>query len=261
MAGPHIAALYRYPVKGLTPHRLEEVDVEDGGTFPFDRAYAIENGASGFDPEAPKHFPKINFLMLARNERLAALDCRFDQETHTLTIYRHGKQVSKGALNTGIGRNLIEQFFAAYSRDELRGAPRILCAEGHSFSDKAQKCVHIVNLATVRDLGRSLGVELDPLRFRANIYIDGVEPWREREWVDCELGIGAASVQIFDRTKRCDATNVDPSTGVRNLAIPASLVRDRGHLDLGIYGTVTQGGRLVPGDEVRPPEADSIRAS
>ncbi len=257
MPSPRIAALYRYPVKGLTPHGLDRVDVEQGEAFPFDRAYAIENGAMGFDTESPKHFPKINFLMLARNERLAALDCRFDEATHALTIHRHGKQVARGVLNTGIGRNLIEQFFAAYCRDELRGAPRILSAEGHSFSDKARKCVHIVNLATVRDLARSLGTEIDPLRFRANVYIDGVEPWRERDWVDHDVELGTATLHIFDRTQRCDATNVDPRTGVRDLGIPASLVRDRGHIDLGIYGAVTLGGRLAPGDDVRPPDADA----
>ncbi len=47
--------------------------------MPFDRAWAIENGPGRFDPAAPKHLPKASFLMLMRNERLAALDCRFDE--------------------------------------------------------------------------------------------------------------------------------------------------------------------------------------
>ena len=47
---PRIAALYRYPVKGLSPEPLERVSLQAGGTFPGDRAFAIENGPSGFDP-------------------------------------------------------------------------------------------------------------------------------------------------------------------------------------------------------------------
>ena len=35
-------------------------------------------------------------------------------------------------------------------KDSLRGPPRIVSAPGHSFSDVAEKRVHIVNLATVR---------------------------------------------------------------------------------------------------------------
>ena len=58
-----IVGLYRYPVKGLSPEALAEVQLEAGGTFPNDRAFAIENGKHEFDPAAPKHFPKIKFLV------------------------------------------------------------------------------------------------------------------------------------------------------------------------------------------------------
>ena len=70
---PELKALYRYPVKGLTPEQLENVQLTPGETLPFDRAYAIENGPGRFDPDAPRHLPKINFLMLMRDERLATL--------------------------------------------------------------------------------------------------------------------------------------------------------------------------------------------
>ncbi len=68
-----IDAIYRYPVKGLTPQKLERTTLAVGATLPADRLYAIENGPSGFDPAAPAYFPKQRFLMLMRNERLAAL--------------------------------------------------------------------------------------------------------------------------------------------------------------------------------------------
>ena len=69
-----IQSIYRYPVKGLSPEALTRVTLAPGLTLPADRAYAIENGPSGFDPAAPQYFPKQRFLMLMRNERLAALD-------------------------------------------------------------------------------------------------------------------------------------------------------------------------------------------
>ena len=77
-ATPHLAALCRYPVKGLSPERLDSVTIEAGQTIPFDRAYAIENGPGRFDPDQPKHLPKIHFLMLMRDERLATLTAKFD---------------------------------------------------------------------------------------------------------------------------------------------------------------------------------------
>lgn len=250
---PHVSAIYRYPVKGLTPERLDGVTLARGETLPFDRAYAIENGPGRFDPDAPRHLPKIAFLMLMRDERLATLRSSFDEETRTLTISRGGKPVVRGGLDTALGRQLIEQFMAAYMKAELRGAPRIVQAPGHSFSDVTAKCVHIVNLASVRELERATGRKVDPLRFRANIYVDGLAPWVELGWVDKEIGIGAARLAAFARTQRCEATNVDPETGARDMAIPAALLRTWGHQDFGIYAKVTAGGAIAAGTLVAVP--------
>jgi uncharacterized protein YcbX len=243
----HVASLYRYPVKGLTPEPLQSVELSPGATLPSDRAWAIENGPGRFDPQAPRHLPKITFLMLMRNERLATLRSQFDDASQTLTILRDGKQVARGQLTTPLGRQLIEQFIAAYMKADLRGAPKIVHAEGHSFSDVAAKCVHIVNLASVRELARAVGREVDPLRFRANVYLEGAEPWSEFAWLDKEISIGPAKLRVFARTQRCEATNVDPATGSRDMAIPAHLQRTWGHQDLGIYAKVVEGGSIAVG--------------
>ena len=83
---PKIHAIYRYPVKGLSPEPLDRTKLAVGETLPGDRLYAIENGPSGFDPAAPRHQPKQRYLMLMRNERLARLRTRFDHANHTLAI-------------------------------------------------------------------------------------------------------------------------------------------------------------------------------
>ena len=249
----HIASLYRYPVKGLSPEPLQNVAVASGETLPFDRAYAIENGPGRFDANAPRHLPKITFLMLMRDERLATLRSAFDDSTETLTIQRDGKQVARGQLTTPLGRQLIEQFIGAYMKTELRGAPKIVRAPGHSFSDVAAKCVHIVNLATVREVERVVGRPIDPLRFRANLYLEDVPPWAEFAWLDKDITVGPVKLRVFARTTRCAATNVDPNTGARDMAIPAHLMRTWGHEDLGIYAKVVDGGDIAVGAPVLAP--------
>ena len=252
-SGPHIAALYRYPVKGLSPEPLDRVPLDVGATFPLDRAWAIENGPGRFDPDNPKYLAKIHFLMLMRDERLATLQTRIEDDGSTLVIRRDGKQVARGNLATPIGRQLIEQFMAAYMKGSLRGAPKIVAAPGHSFSDVAAKCVHIVNLASVRELERALGRPVDPLRFRANLYLEGVQPWAEFGWTDKEIAIGPARLAVFARTQRCEATNVDPASGARDMAIAANLQRTWGHQDFGIYAKVVTGGEIATGTSVTGP--------
>ncbi|MEZ5817042.1 MAG: MOSC domain-containing protein [Hyphomicrobiaceae bacterium] len=246
--GARVAALYRYPVKGLSPEPMQHVSLGVGETFPLDRAWAIENGPGGFDPDHPRYLPKIHFLMLMRDERLATLATRIEDDGETLVIKRDGKQVARGNLSTPIGRQLIEQFLAAYMKAELRGAPKIVSSPGHSFSDMKAKCVHVINLASVRDLERIMGRPLDPLRFRANVMLEGLPAWSELGWLGKRLTLGGVVLEVFHRTQRCDATNVDPGTAARDTAIPAALQRAFGHADFGVYGKVAGGGEIAVGD-------------
>ena len=107
--------------------------------MPGDRLYAIQNGPSGFDPSAPAYLSKQHFLMLMKNERLAALRTAFDQASHVLRIQDGESEAAQGDLRTDKGRAEIENFFATSFADELQGAPKILHADGHSFSDVAQQ--------------------------------------------------------------------------------------------------------------------------
>lgn len=244
---PRIAALYRYPVKGLTPEPLDRVELTPGETFPNDRAYAIENGASRFDPGAPRHLPKVNFLMLMRNERLAGLDARFDDATTTLTLRRDGQVVAEGNFATEAGRRAIEAFFDRFAADELRGPAKVLHVPGFSFSDVAAKVVSLISLESVRDLGARLGTEVNPLRFRGNVHVEGLPAWAELDLVGKRVTAGDVVLEGMNRIVRCAATNVNPITAERDLAIPRSLLKFYGHGDCGAYLRVVEGGELKVG--------------
>jgi len=118
-----LASIYRYPVKGLSPERLPAADLHAGDVIAGDRLYAVENGPSGFNPAAPQWMPKIKFLCLMRNARLAALSARYDDATTTLSIEYHGELLATGDLRTPEGRAAIEKFFDTYMTSEKRGAP------------------------------------------------------------------------------------------------------------------------------------------
>ena len=245
---PSIAALYRYPVKGFSPEPLQSAEIPAGGTVPFDRAFAIENGPSDFDPAAPAHLPKIVFLMLMRNERLAGFQTRFDAGTGMLTVEKNGAICVSGSLGTEAGRTAIEAWIAQTFAGELRGPPKIVTADGHSFSDKRAKVLHLVNLASIRDLEKHMGRPVDPLRFRPNIVIDGAEPFAEFDWVGKQLLLPEIILAGESRTQRCAATNVDPATGARDMQIPRTLMGLYGHADFGIYLLAETGGALCVGD-------------
>ncbi|MGB7825746.1 MAG: MOSC N-terminal beta barrel domain-containing protein, partial [Pseudolabrys sp.] len=120
-SGPaSIRAIYRYPVKGLSPQAIDRTPLSVGQTIPADRLYAIENGPCGFDPDAPAYFPKQRFLMLMLNERLASLRTDFDEASHTLSIESEGREAVRADLRTKEGRLAIEAFFRRFMPKELR---------------------------------------------------------------------------------------------------------------------------------------------
>lgn len=243
-----IDAIYRYPVKGLSPQRLARTSLAPGQTLPADRLYAIENGPSGFDPAAPQYFPKSLFLMLMRNERLASLRTDYDETTHTLVITAEGREAVRADLRTKEGRLAVEAFFRRFMPHELRGPPKVLHGENHSFSDVAKKVVSIINLGSVAAVETAAGAAVDPLRFRGNIYVSGWPAWHEFELMGHTLEINGARLKVIKRIVRCAATNVDPATGIRDLTIPKTLQQIFKHADCGVYAEVMTGGDIATGD-------------
>jgi uncharacterized protein YcbX len=252
-----IAALYRYPVKGLSPERLAAAKLERGRYFPGDRLFAIENGPAGFDPEQPAHQPKIKFLMLMRNECLARLTTRYHDDSSFLVIEEGGHTVARGDLSTREGRLAIETFFRRFMPHELRGPPKVLCApDGFRFTDSRSGYVSLINLASVAELENQVDAPVDPLRFRGNIHLDGLAPWAEFDLVGKVLTTSSGvRLKVTKRIERCAATNVDPATGMRDLEIPKSLMMAYGHFDCGVYAEILTGGCVKESDGVEAEQA------
>lgn len=248
-----IAGLYRYPVKGLSPEALESAHLETSGYFPGDRLYAIENGPSGFNEVAPRHLPKVAYLMLMRNEALARLRTRFDATTHRLEIEENGREAVSADLGTEEGRQAVADFMKGFVPHELRGAPRVLASPpGYRFTDARDGYVSLVNRASVAAIEDLVGAPVDPLRFRANLYLDGLEPWAENDLLGRVLETpDGLRLKLARRTVRCAAVNVDPETGIRDLAIPPALDRHLGHSDCGVYAEVLNGGTVRLGEVLR----------
>ncbi len=250
IAKARLAALYRYPVKGLSPEEISEAHLTEGGHFPGDRMMAIENGPSGFDPAAPEHMPKQKFLMLMRNEKLARIEARFEDATRRLTLKQGGGVVASGVVDDEAGRAAIERFFESYMGDEMRGPARLLVAPpGYRFMDSRSGFLSIINRASVEAIAQLANRKsIDPLRFRGNLLIEGLDPWAEFDLVGQRLRIGEAELEITKRIDRCAATDVDPRAGIRDLRMVALLEQNLAHHDCGVYARIIRSGTIRPGD-------------
>ncbi len=261
-----VTALYRYPVKGLSAEPLARLTLARASGLAFDREYALALGDTIFDPEHPEPLDKGFFLMLRSNAVLAALSTRFDPETGQLTVIRDGATMLDEDLTSAAGRAAVERFFEAYVGPAAKGRPRLVRAADHKFTDGSvispafMRAVSLINLASVRALEERTGEAIHPLRFRANIYVDGLEPWAEMDWVGREVSIGGLRLRGLARTPRCAAVDVNPETAARDTHLPRALKRHFGHVDLGLYLEVLADGAVGVGDRmaVVPAPEDAV---
>lgn len=250
--------IYRYPVKGLTAEALEEVSLSPGQCLPHDRRFALAQGDAPLDPAAPAWLPKFHFGCLMKNARLAMLHSAFDPRTGVLAIRPPEGPPLAASTRTPEGRAEIAGFLAAFLGPEARGTPSFVEAPGHNFTDVAKKAVSIIGLSSLHALEAAAGQPLDPLRFRANIYVSGSHPWAEFDLIGQEILLGGARLRVFKRIVRCAATEVNPETATRDADPPRWLRQHFGHADLGVYAEVLEGGRVAVGDALEPTEAAAL---
>ena len=254
MVEMRVAELNRHPVKGLSPEALIKVELETGGYFPGDRLYAIENGPSGFDPDNPTHLlthlPKMKFLMLMKQGRLAALSTKFDDRSTLLTISLGGRERIQARLADESGREAVAAFLADYCKGELRGPPKVIVApRAYRFTDSLRSgFVSLINVASLADLSKTLGRPVEAARFRANVVVEGPSAWNENDWVGKILAGPGVRLRVLKRIERCAATNVEPGTGDRNLDLVRTMAKVYGHIDCGVYAETIEGGTLACGD-------------
>jgi GntR family transcriptional regulator / MocR family aminotransferase len=251
---PILKNIYRYPIKGLSAQALASVELQARKPFPHDRVFALVRPGAPFDTSQPRWGKKGLFVMLMLEEALARVRTTLDVETLKLTIAQGNRQLVVADLEDETSRAEVEEIFWQLV-PALRSAPTLVRSrEGH-FMDKPDNVISLINLATVRSLEAQWGITIDPLRFRANLYVDGANPWEEFDWVGSDIRIGEALFRVDRRNGRCGATNVDPETGRRDLDIPGSLRAAFGHKELGVYLVAREGGRVSVGDPVVTPAA------
>lgn len=249
-----IDRIYRHPIKSIGSERLETAVLAAGRAMPGDRAYAVTHAKSAFDPAAPAWVSCSNFLRVANVPALAAIEIAYDPETRRITA-RHPEHGETSAdLSTAEGRATAIAWIGAMAEPVAPGPHAIAAVPDRALTDADEESISITSLASLRDLSTRMGADLDPRRFRGNVWIEGgagdPPPWREHDWVGREVRLGNVRARVTETIERCMATAANPESGVRDV-FPTKALSQMGEAPLfGVTAVVLDGGTISVGDSV-----------
>lgn len=239
-----VSALYRHPLKSHGREALDAVTLSAGQSMPFDRTWAVAHDASKAD--GTEWAPCANFSRGSKAPKLMAINAVLNESTGQLTL-THPERPDLTFAPDSEGDRFMD--WVAPLVPQNRALPdRILRLDKRGFTDTDFASISLCNTASHAAVSEKAGQDLSPLRWRGNIWFNGVEAWEELDWIGKELALGEARLTVREPILRCLATTANPETGVRDVDTLALLNSNWDHQDFGIYAEVTQAGRVALGD-------------
>ena len=241
-----VTGLWRHPIKSHGRETLETVTLTEGQTMPWDRVWAVAHEASKADNSVWS--PCVNFSIGAKAPGLMAINAILNEATGQVTLTHPDRSVL--SLNPDKEPEALIEWVQPIMPENRSLSSRVVRVPGRGMTDTDFPSVSIGNMATHRTIEQKLGRPLSEKRWRLNIWLDGLAPWEEFDWLDREVQIGSVRLKIMDRIERCKATTANTNTGVRD-ADTLQTLNTWGHQDMGVYAMVVQTGEIALGDAVQ----------
>ncbi len=255
-----VKSLWRYPVKSMSGEQMPEIFLGFSGVYG-DRVYAFKNSAA-----TRKGFPYFNAPV---QPQMLLYRPKFRNPERALRPPNlfEAMSIAPGVTPAnGDSEDLILDVLTpsgeTLSVDDSRLIEMLLLGineKNHLTlvrSDRALtdcRPVSLISLQTIRQIETETKLQLDKLRFRANVYFDFAssnEGFAEDNLVGRRLRIGSlAEIMVLERDPRCKMISLDPETGDHNPEIFRSVAKLHS-ATAGIYCAVLVEGIIKEGDKI-----------
>ena len=121
-----------------------------------------------------------------------------------------------------------------------------------SISNKVDfvNSVSLLNIESINDFQKKIDKKIETSIFRGNICVDGIEPWKEMEWIGKIIKINNVSFKVEKSIPRCVAINLKPKSDDNSLNLLQLLKKTYNHFDMGIYLTALDDGEISVGSTI-----------
>ena len=251
-----IVSIHYCPVKSLSFQSINSCIIKKDLGMPSDRILAFSRGV---DLDKAKQMEKNpnerklnNFLTLKNSPVLNKYN--FTYSNNRLTLHLNEKVIISISIDSSEEINLLSN--KLIELESSLAKPIYLLSNNEfpffdtSHSNNIFNSMSLINLNSVKDFEKKINEKVEFQRFRANFYVEGIEAWEERNWINKIIKINNISFKVEKNIPRCVAINLKPKTDDNRLNLLKSLKKTYSHFDMGVYLTALEDGKINVGNKV-----------
>jgi len=251
-----VSSIHYCPVKSISFQSIQSCEIKKNLGIANDRIFAFSRSV---DLEKAKLIEKDakerklnNFLTLKNSPVLNKYN--FVYENNKLTLTYNNKDIISISADSSNERLLLSNKLMELE-NSLSQPISLLKNTDFPFYDTSHSnnifnSMSLINLNSIKDFEKKINEKIQIQRFRANFYVDGIEAWEERNWVDKIIKINNVSFKVEKNIPRCVAINLEPKTDDNSLNLLQSLKKTYNHFDMGVYLTSLKDGKIEIGNKI-----------
>ena len=255
-----ISSINYCPVKSVSFQRIEKCQIKKDIGIIGDRIFAFAKDlnlehAKLFEKSPNERKGKWNKVLTLKNSP-ALNKYNFSFNDNKLTLIFKNKEILAVDINQLNERqalsNKIIELESSLKQPIILMNNNVFPFFDTSISNKVDfvNSVSLLNIQSINDFQKKIDKKIETSIFRGNICVDGIEPWKEREWIGKIIKINNISFKVEKNIPRCVAINLKPQTDDNSFNLLQSLKKTYNHFEMGIYLTALDDGVINIGNKV-----------
>ena len=255
-----ITSINYCPVKSVSFQSIEKCSIKKNIGIIGDRIFAF---ATGLDQDQAKLFEKSpderkgkwNKILTLKNSP-ALNKYNFEFKDEKLTFIIKDKEILSIDINQLSEREALSSKISELE-SSLKQPIVLMKNDAFPFFDTSiskkvdfVNSVSLLNIQSINDFEKKTNKKIETSIFRGNICIDGVEPWKERDWIGKTIKINNVLFKVEKNIPRCVAINLKPKTDDNSFNLLQLLKKNYNHFDMGVYLTALDDGGINIGDTI-----------
>jgi uncharacterized protein YcbX len=210
--------LYIYPVKSIAGISVKALNINERG-LEFDRFWMLVN--ENYQMLSQRDFPKLNLLKIFEDENSFKIqnpskpDNYIEISKNINTIRNVEASIWDQRVQATLVDFKVSDWFSEFLNAKVLLLANALRLKTKRINEKNYELqlnfqdgypIHLVNLKSVTDLSKMCNLNIEPERFRANIYIDLPEPYVEDQMK--YIRINGIEFEFLKPCERCIMINL-----------------------------------------------------